>query len=509
MPTSRYAKTYPMFLSVSDFPSGFAYIAASLKKAGHEVIGLNLNNITGYASSGAMITAKIREALVEKPDLIGTGGLCIDYHFLKDAMSVFRAEAPDTPVVMGGGIINNDAEFISDLFKPDYAIVGEGEQAMVALADGGVSRQAIPQIIKSEPFANIDDLPFPDWEAFGIKDMLDGFSQATRCLYRYTRPYPKPMIIVTARSCPFNCTFCVHDHGSKYRAHSVGRIMDEIGAMYEQYKFNILIIQDELFAANKKRMDEFCHALIKEREDKGWDFDWMMQTHANANLDKESMELAKRAGCYMFSYGIESASPRILKSMNKKTKVSQIIRAIELAKEVGIGFGGNLLFGDPEENEDTIYESLDFLARYGRASFVFLAPLMPYPGSAIFNGCMDREIIKDKLEYYEHIDGKLFNMTAMSNSEWQNHLSFLTILEKTWLMVDQADATKWEDDTGDDAIAKYVNGKIYKVWAECPYCGEEIMYRQIMQGIPAEQPRLFLGVGCTKCNKKIRVNVNG
>ena len=135
IPTFHYNESYPYFLSVSDFPSGFAYLASSLKEAGHEVYGLNLNNITGYATAHDMISGEIRKAIKEfQPDLIGTGGLCIDYHFLKDTIQIIREETK-APIVLGGGIVNNDAEFIFNLLKPDYCIIGEGEETICKLAN--------------------------------------------------------------------------------------------------------------------------------------------------------------------------------------------------------------------------------------------------------------------------------------------------------------------------------------------------------------------------------------
>jgi len=59
VPTHNYNRAYPCFLSVSDFPTGFAYLASSLKEAGHEVHGLNLNNIIGYPSAKDMVKDKI------------------------------------------------------------------------------------------------------------------------------------------------------------------------------------------------------------------------------------------------------------------------------------------------------------------------------------------------------------------------------------------------------------------------------------------------------------------
>ena len=136
VPTHDYGKSHFSPLSLSDFPTGYAYIAASLKKAGHEVYGLNLNNIIGYTSKFMMISNKIGKALFDiKPDLIGMGGLCIDYKFLKDAMGIIRNLSPKTPVVMGGGIINHDYEFIFNLLKPDFCIIGEAEETIVKLAD--------------------------------------------------------------------------------------------------------------------------------------------------------------------------------------------------------------------------------------------------------------------------------------------------------------------------------------------------------------------------------------
>jgi anaerobic magnesium-protoporphyrin IX monomethyl ester cyclase len=438
------------------------------------------------------------------PDLIGIGGICIDYKFIKDAMEVIRKHCK-IPIVLGGGIVNNDAEFIFNLLKPDYAIQGEGEEAIVKLANKEESPNTwywkdgkAVYTGKDYNYRPLDKRPLPDYEPFGIMDMLDNHSHETRQLYRYSRPNPRPMVIVTARQCPFNCSFCIHRGSPKYRVRSIENIVKEIKENYEKYKFNILIIVDELFAVNKKYMDEFSRTVIQGRKDYGWDFDWMFQTHANAKLDLESLKLAKEAGCYFFSYGLESASPTVLKSMNKKTKVPQIIEAIKLAGEAKIGFGGNLIFGDPAETEATINETLDFYFQYCREAFVFLGFLMPYPGSQLFDYCWTNKIIKDKVQYYENIDRALFNMTTMPNSAWQGWIHYIDHLERGWMNVERTDAEWFES-----------NGSFKRFGAKCPFCGEDIVYREKMGTIPPLKQRLYLGVGCTKCNKKIRVDIDG
>ncbi|KKN75017.1 hypothetical protein LCGC14_0385190 [marine sediment metagenome] len=519
VPTLNYKLEYTP-LSMTDFPTGLAYIASALKNAGHEVVGLNLNNDRKYDSVYLSLANRLKNTLdKEKPDLIGLGGLCIDYLFIKDAMDIIRRYSK-TPVVMGGGIINNDRDFIFNLLKPDFCIWGEAEEAIVKLVnvlgkdehpkgidnlgywkeDGAVFNQT------NYDYGNLDDRAFPDYEPFGIQGMMDDYSMATRLLYRYTRPYARPMIINTARACPFNCTFCVHSGGPKYRARSIPNIIAEIKELHDKYGFNVLIIGDELFAANKKRMKEFCNALIENREKYGWDFDWMFQTHANARLDRETLELAKRAGCYRFSYGIESGSPKVLESMNKKIKVSQIIDAIKLSHEVGIGFGGNLLFGDPVETDKTIHETLHFWFEHCRQAQVFLSIVKPYPGCKIFDYCVENGLITDKEEYYEINQRVTYNMTQMPKEAFSQWMNFIATLETSWLVIYPVDAIRVEEEPETDNALLSNGQRIHKVFVTCPSCDKNNMYREIWS---EEKPLSYIGTVCVHCGKRIKINLEG
>jgi len=231
-------------------------------------------------------------------------------------------------------------------------------------------------------------------------------------------------------TCPFSCSFCVHKTQRKYRARSIDNIMAEIEQLYDRYRFNLLIILDELFAANKTRLREFCERMLEGRREHGWDFDWIFQTHANARLDAESLQMAKAAGCNYFSYGIESASPTVLKSMNKRIKPEQIRSAIELADEVGIGFGGNFIFGDTAETSDTIGETLRFLTSHCLDCHLYVGDVRPYPGSRLFEQCLESGIVRDKAEYYETIDRTVYNMTSMPDGEWASWMNTVISLSR-------------------------------------------------------------------------------
>jgi radical SAM superfamily enzyme YgiQ (UPF0313 family) len=498
IPTFGYKQGYPRFFSSADFPTGFAYLASAIRNGGHEIFGLNPNNDASYKSAHEMVSAKIAAALKKnKPDVVGLGGLSTDYKFIKDAIKIIRSINPSIRIVLGGGIINFDAEFIFSALCPDFCIIGEAEENFVKLLNSLERRENnfseipnlgywdnnAPQFSKRNfDFGALDERAYPDYGPFDLSEMLDEYSMATRYVYRNTRPNPRPITIVSARGCPFSCTFCVHDRGGKYRSRSINNIILEIKELYEKYHFNILIILDELFIAKKDRLREFSLAILDGKEKYGWDFDWIFQTHANASLDREVFELAKRAGCYCFTYGVESASPRVLASMNKKTKPVQIIEGVQIANSLGLGFYSSLIFGDVAEDAETIRESMAFFSQHLVDTHIYSAAISPYPGSKLFDDCLKNGIIRDKQNYYEHIDEQIYNMTRMPDRLWFPWAYLVIYLWRFFQFVKSTDATSCiiDEDATNDRIAKYYKQAVYKIWAVCPHCGKEGLYREIL-----------------------------
>lgn len=499
VPTFEYKLKYPSFLSVTDFPVGFAYLSSALQAKGFEVAGLNLNNQVGYDSSYQMIKEKISIALKEiQPDLICVGGLCTDYLFLKDTIRLVRELAPYVPIVLGGGIVTHDPEYIFQTLKPDFCIIGEGEEILPLLAaclqNGRNNYEHVSNIGYWENghsrftkqdfnYPDINQRSFPDYEPFGIKEMLDQYSMAARYLYRYPRRNPRTMTIVAGRSCPFRCTFCIHHKKVKYRPRNVDNIIKELTVLYEKYEFNILIILDELFAVNKDRLINFSEAILERKSTLGWDFNWSFQTHASASFDRETLAVAKEAGCYFFSYGLESASPRVLASMRKKTKPSQIIGAIKAADDENIGFGGNFIFGDVAETQETIDETMVFFEHYCKNIHIFFSAIQPYPGSKLFEHCLQQGIIEDKLQYYEHIDERYFNMTKIPGILWFPWIKALMHMGTLFLWNKPVDAISCKPvaEMSDNPMVLFYGNPIIEIKAVCPFCDQNILYHDFLE----------------------------
>ena len=254
-------------------PQGLPYIAAVLKEAGHKVCGLNLN-FDRQVNMAYSIKTAIEEC---QPEAIGLSGLSADFLFVKDAIQIIRRMKPDVPIILGGGLVSADTEFIFALLRPDVAVLNEGEATIVELIDclesggdledvRGIAYSKSGEIIHTLPrslISNLDSLPFPEYGLFDIERHFSFTNQSDNYFHARTRIDPRILPISGARGCPYRCSFCWHSTGHKYRQRSIDSIITEIAFFLESYKPNIYKLYDEVFSVDENRVREFCRR-VKE-----------------------------------------------------------------------------------------------------------------------------------------------------------------------------------------------------------------------------------------------------
>lgn len=516
--------------SVDIFGQGFPYIAGALKKAGHEVFGVNMIYQWCHDSAPVALAKLLRKAIEEyQPNLIGVGGLSGDYSFIRDAIYTIRRIAPDIPIVCGGGIVTYDQHYIFTNLRPDFAVYGEGETTIVALADyleRGGDICNIPNIAywkNDEPVytkieyinAELDTIAWPDYSPFDFEAFIERSNQADNIVYGHTRQHPRVMPITLGRSCPFGCTFCVHAPGQKYRQRSIDNAIEEVVYYYDKYNFNILFIYDELFSVRAERVIEFCTKVKELKADLGIDFDWTCDLRVT-HVDRDMLTEMKDAGCIFIGYGFESASPEVLKSMKKQIKVDQIERAIQLTKEVGIGVQANFIFGDIAETQETIQETMDFFDKWCADSMVHLNYIAPYPGSEIFQYCIDSGLIKNKQQYYNQIGwiGKYkINMTEMSDDIFFGIINnivkitdpsvhdMLGLKEGNVILCEEAGPYEF-----DFHAPLSLRRSLYKIKVICPNCRGTVDYLYPLRIVMPYNPHL-LRLYCAKCHTRFNIKI--
>ena len=482
-----------------DFPVGLSYISAMLKYEGHEVLCLNLNH---YEDDVTPLQEYIRS---NHFDVLCMGGLSGDYGAIDHVLKRVREVRRDFITILGGGIVSSEPEIIIRGLDADYGVIGEGEWTIRELADAlqhGADPHTIKGIIIREKdgtvfttparpnICHLDEIPFPDYDSFDYATYLD-MRHPSDFYYTFFSDTPRHLPIIGSRSCPYKCTFCYHPLGDIYRSRSMENIFQEVDLMIERHKVNAVMFYDELFAVRLERIEEFC-GYMRQR-------DVIFQISMRVDQPSpEILDMLKEAGCFCIGYGLESASPRVLKSMRKKITVEQMDRALSMTRERNIGIQAGFIFGDTAETMETVKETLD----WWRDRFDYqiqLNPIRTYPGSALYRRALKNGVIKDP-ERFNKEDCPLINVTGMSGKEFDQMNELI------------AHESKTKDHLPAEVIAMdYIGDNdfghgLYAVTLICPRCGETSVIRNVCDREHIHRSsREWMRLGCRNCFQKLDI----
>ncbi|MCX5794109.1 MAG: radical SAM protein [Elusimicrobia bacterium] len=481
------------------FPIGLVYIVTAMRQAGHSVDCLNLNHRRGS------VEELVRSSLggERRYDYLCTGGLSNVYREIRSIVGATRRARQGARIIVGGGIITCEPALMFEALKPDFVVIGEGERTIVELLgslESGLEIAEVPgigyrsaaggfiQTRERAPIADLDSLAMPDYDGFGIEDYLDHMAPSDNLFYDlfdHPRVYP----ITCSRSCPFLCTFCFHPLGNKFRKRSVASVMGEVELMVRRHRINLLLVYDELFSNQRQWMSEFCRRITEFRQGLPWPLHWICQMRVD-HIDEGMLRTMKEAGCCLVSYGFESYSEKVLKSMKKHIKPEQIERAIGATLRNHLSIQANFIFGDTLETSETVSQTLAYWKRNSHAG-INLEFIRPYPGSELYHRCVERGIIGDKLEFIQDHLFDILNMTETMSQDEFERLKF--DVYQAWLK-HRRYASPTLLGTGPEAAAGFR--------VRCPYCGTTSTYRNYRMPF---RHYFYLEVYCRSCRWRFTV----
>jgi anaerobic magnesium-protoporphyrin IX monomethyl ester cyclase len=373
---------YPYFrpfpdLSVFRFPPlGPAYVAASLRQAGHRVGILDCTFLSRRRA--------LQQALSFGAEVVGIYSMA---SMLESSLWFARMLRERTRLLVAGGPLPS-CEPAAFLGPFDVVVRGEGEQTMKALLQAwqrGGGLQGVPgiaagrllgggapgEVLSTPPRRleqDLDSLPFP------ARELLSNRSYIAHGRRRYGYAVTT---VMSTRGCPFRCEFCSNVvFGGSYRERSAGSVVDEIeqalGLGFQRISF-----ADDVFTLNRERTLGIC-AEIRRRK---LAFAWECLGRAEG-LDFELAREMKAAGCSRIYFGIESGNDRILELMRKQITCDQARQAVENAHRAGLEVGAFFILFYPGETDDTVLQTLRFAASL---PLTYLGLTMPYvlPGTAL------------------------------------------------------------------------------------------------------------------------------
>jgi len=353
-------------------PLGLLSLAASAKRAGHEV------RLADLSKPGRVL----RSTLDFRPDVIGFPVVTGQHLGVLDMCRRLKSRL-DFRSVFGGP----HATFfpaIAQRDEVDAVLVGEGERSFVdfldSLREGGDGRKT-PNFafgnaegFDQNPLAplieDLDGLPFGAWE------ILDEHPVAARFP---ARPF------MASRGCPFQCRFCYNPRlremyrgkGRFLRRFSPERFVAEVAAYKKRAPLSFVYIFDDTFAEDPQWLQDFSRRYRRE-------VNLPFFVNFTAGLvTPERISLLADAGLSFVGIGLESGDEEVRsRVLGKRETDEQMSRASSVLREAGVAFEFFNMLGLPGTTLDSDLATLSMNVKL-RPTFPEVTVFQPYPGTPL------------------------------------------------------------------------------------------------------------------------------
>lgn len=389
---------YPNMNAQIGFNYGVAFLSAVLRRHGHVTRLLNINESLGYPLDLERIVGDVKAF---SPDLVGFSVVSNQFQYALEIGRAIRGQT-DAPFVCGGVHATMVPREVLETGIFDYACLGEGEEALLDLANAleeNGDTTKIPNIwLKRDgrvienrvrPFTPLENLPPKDYEIFDFQRMIDAKDGWVGTM--------------VSRGCPFHCTYCFNqrlvdiyrkDTGLprsrlRYlRHHSVKEVINELEYLLGQYTgIKVFIFDDDLFTLDKDYVQEFCHAYEKRIP-----VPFVCNAHVKV-FDHTIARSLKKANCCIVKFGLESGSERIRREvLNRPMTNHAIINAFRIAHDHQLHTSAFVMIGLPDETTEDMFATIDLLAviRPGRFRWSIF---FPYPGTVAYEMAKQKGLI--------------------------------------------------------------------------------------------------------------------
>ena len=248
-------------------------------------------------------------------------------------------------------------KFDRDSFLQDFVML-ERIKGIIYKKNNVVIKNLPTEIIN-----DLDELPLPARDLFPMERYIP-------VPHHYKKLPLTNMLVI--RGCPYFCTFC-DQAGTKTRRRSPQKVIDEIKHCVEKYGVKEISFWDDTLSYHKKWMKEFLDLLIEANLNLCW------SCYAAVNtVDKEILQLMKKAGCWNIFFGFETAVPTLANNILSDRKNRDFDRMKQVAKwtrQAGMQYRGSFMFGmqgeTPELAKQTIQNAIDLDPDYAQFGIIY------------------------------------------------------------------------------------------------------------------------------------------
>ncbi|MBT8341362.1 MAG: radical SAM protein [Desulfatitalea sp.] len=357
------------------YPLGLDYVTAALAQDHHDVVRLDMNDLTDDGG----ITAVVNRF---GPDVIGLSLRNIDntdalrpVSFIpryRRIMAMLRA-ACDAPVVLGGSGFTLFPEALMRILAADFGIVGEGERMreLLAALQNGQTPIGIPGIIER---SGRGVAPVP----LGATPLPAAGAGPT--VADYYLKQGGMLNLQTKRGCPFRCIYCSYPHieGRTLRGQPPEQLAQAALAR-QQAGARYLFVTDSAFNADSRHSLEVARAFKAA----GLTIPWGA-FFAPVRMPDGYFHTLAECGLEHVEFGTEALDNAVLRSYGKPFTVADVFAAHMQARDAGLHVAHYFLFAGPGEDAQTVRATLENIEMLEKTVLFLFCGMRIYPHTALY-----------------------------------------------------------------------------------------------------------------------------
>jgi hypothetical protein len=305
--------------------------------------------------------------------------VCFSVPFPGNLFSAFRCAQyikkhhPEMKIAMGGGFSNTELRSVSDVRVFDYfdfISLDDGELPIELIAGYVLNTSDINPSVLKRTFCKENgqvvynnfslqrdyqqhELPCPDYSDLNLDQYISVIEIANPMHSLWTDGRWNKLTM--AHGCYWGkCTFCdiSLDYIKNYEPVAANLLVDRVEQLIAQTGETGFHFVDE--AAPPALMRDFAIEVIRRQ----LTITWWTNIRFEKSFTRDLCQLLKHSGCIAVSGGLEVASNRLLKLIDKGVTVEQVARVTDNFTEAGVMVHAYLMYGFPTQ---TIQETVDSL----------------------------------------------------------------------------------------------------------------------------------------------------
>lgn len=394
-------------------PLGLMYLASVLREKDNFEIKIVDTRLRKYGESE--IRSEVKNF---KPDIVGVSAISFESQSMHFIAKSVKKENKNIVVLCGGPHPSIAYDIVLRDENIDYVVIGEGEANIYNIIKS-ISAGKKPYEVKGVAFRDngtiytnlpgsfvrdLDELPYPAWDLIDLNRYSVFKSMGTTGRKKYG-------IIVTSRGCPYRCIFCHNMHGKVYRYRTPENVIEEIGMLKKYYDIRKLEIIDDIFNLLNERSKEILSLIIKNNINVEICFPNGLRGDL---IDKEFIDIMKRAGTSYVSIAIETASERLQRYIGKNLDLKKTKEVIEMLYEAGIYSNGFFMLGFPTETREEMISTIRYAVDSKLTQAMFFR-VIPFIGTKMYES-IDKSKIKNDWEKHDYFVSS-YNLSEVDEFE--------------------------------------------------------------------------------------------